>query len=254
MTTILAIDSGNTFVKWGLFNDDQWIIQNSAHHSDITDLKSKFHFLSKPDIIIISHVGRQETIEEISKSISCWPIKPFLHRSNPFSCGVLNAYSNPDQLGNDRWASLIAAWNIELKGCLVVSAGTAVTVDALSDDGEFLGGIILPGIHLMHKSLLSHTQLNCDNFGGYENFPVNTKDAIYSGITQSVIGAIERMHHILSEQIKRSAAICIISGGDASVLHPFLIKFPAKIIHNLVLEGLVIVAKDELKKKKLACS
>ena len=251
--TLLIIDSGNSFVKWGLFNDDLWLIQRHVSYDDISELETEFSVLSEPHLIIISHVARDETKSKICKFISRWSIQPIWHHSQSYQCGVLNGYSDPKQLGSDRWAALIAAWNIEHKACLVINAGTAVTIDTLSDSGKFLGGIILPGFHLMLNSLYSGTQLgsNSNKLSVYQNFPVDTQNAIHSGIIQSLVGAIDRMYDVLSTLPKHSSINCIISGGNASLLSPF-IKYPAKIIDNLVLEGLVVIAKDELNRQELS--
>ncbi|NBQ68053.1 MAG: type III pantothenate kinase [Nitrosomonadaceae bacterium] len=252
-STLLIIDSGNSFVKWGLFDNDLWLTQNSVSCDDISVLKTELSVLSEPHLIIISHVARDEIKNEICKIISHWSIQPIWHHSQSYQCGVLNGYSDPKQLGSDRWAALIAAWNIEHKACLVINAGTALTIDTLSDSGKFLGGIILPGFHLMLNSLYSGTQLKPNKSGVYQNFPVNTQNAIHSGIIQSLVGAIDRMYDILSKQLTHLSISCIISGGNSSLLCPF-IKYPIKIIDNLVLEGLVVIAKDELKRRELSSS
>lgn len=251
--TFLVIDSGNSFVKWGLFNNDHWSTQNSISYDAVSDLETEFSAFSEPYLIIISHVARERTKNEISKLISRWSTQPIWHHSQSYQCGVSNGYTNPNKLGSDRWAALIAVWNIEHKACLVINVGTAVTIDTLSDSGKFLGGIILPGVQLMLNSLYSGTQLVSDEPGTYENFPVNTQNAIHSGIIQSLVGAIDRMYSILSTQLNHSSINCIISGGNASLLSSF-IKYPTKIIDNLVLEGLVVIAKDELKRRELTSS
>lgn len=250
---LLAIDSGNSCVKCGLFRNDHWLIQSRVPYDYVSGLKTEFSVFPEPHLIIISHVARDETKDEICKFVSRWSIQPIWHHSHTFQCGVLNGYSNPNQLGSDRWAALIAAWNIEHKACLVISVGTALTIDTLSDNGKFLGGIIIPGVHLMLNSLYSGTQLLQDKPGSYEDFPVSTQNAIHSGIIQSLVGAIDRMYDILSMQLKHSSINCILSGGSASLLSPF-IKYPTKIIDNLVLEGLVVIAKDELKRREPASS
>lgn len=251
--TLLVIDSGNSCVKWGLFNKNSWLSQNGVSYDDIFKLKKEFSVLPEPNLIIISHVARDETKNEICKSISPWSIQPIWHRSQSYQCGVLNCYSDPEQLGSDRWAALIAAWNIEHKACLVINVGTALTIDTLTDSGKFLGGIILPGFDLMLNSLYYGTQLKPDKSGAYQNFPVNTQNAIHSGIIQSMVGAIDRLYDILSTQLTHSSINCIISGGNAFLLSPF-IKYPTKIVDNLVLEGLIVIANDELKKRELSGS
>jgi type III pantothenate kinase len=162
-------------------------------------------------------------------------------------CGVTNSYLNPSQLGSDRWAALVAAWHIYRDACLVIIAGTAVTIDVLSRCGKFLGGIILPSKYLMLQSLHAGTQLNGTKLGIYEDFPVNTSDAIQTGVLHCLIGAIERMYQVFCKRVHLTtdSVNCIISGGGASSLIPY-IKLPLLVIDNLVLEGLVIIAEDTL--------
>ena len=253
MSYLLAIDSGNSYVKWGLYAGDQWLKKGKVFYSDVFLLEKEFINLPEPTIIIISHVARAITKNQLNTLISVWPIKPYWIVAQTFQCDVSNAYSDPTQLGSDRWAALIAAWKIRRHACLVINAGTAVTIDALSDSGRFLGGIILPGVHLVLSSLLSGTQLINIETGSYQDFPLNTNDAIQSGLIQCLIGAIERMYNLLSLQLDHSVESCIISGGDASILTPF-IKFPIIAVDNLILEGLVIIADDIQLNKRSAIS
>lgn len=243
MSYLLAIDSGNSYVKWGLYTDNQWLKKDKVFYSDVFLLEKEFVNLPEPAIIIISHVARAVTQNQLNTLISIWPIKPYWIVAQAFQCDVANGYSDPTQLGSDRWAALIAAWKIRRHACLVINAGTAVTIDALSDSGEFLGGIILPGAHLVLSSLLSGTPLINAEIGSYQDFPLNTNDAIQSGLIQCLIGAIERMYSLLSLQLGHFVESCIISGGDASMLAPF-IKFPTIVVDDLILEGLVIIADD----------
>lgn len=243
MSNILAIDSGNSYVKWGLFSRNQWIKQGSVFYDDVLSLKNEFINFPTPTSIIISHVARNETKDHIIKLISQWPTKPQWLCSNTFRCNVTNGYSNPNQLGSDRWAALIAAWEIEKQACLVINAGSAVTIDVLSKSGKFLGGIILPGIDLMIKSLLVGTQLAKIDSASYQDFPVSTDSAIQSGIIHCILGACERMYNLLLSNENLSSVNCIISGGNTSLLMPYF-KFPIKVINGLVLEGLIIIALD----------
>lgn len=245
MSYILAIDSGNSFVKWGLFNHGQWLKQGKVFYDKVDHLASDFNNLALPETIVISHVARPATKKQICELISAWPVMPYWIQARSFQCGVSNGYSDPSQLGCDRWAALIAAWRMHQNACIVISVGTAVTIDALSESGKFLGGIILPGIQLMLKSFQHNTQLINADSGIYDDFPVNTGSAIQSGIIHSIVGAIERMHNLLSVHIDHPVETCIMSGGGASLLIPF-IKIPTKVIDNLVLEGLVVIAENSL--------
>ena len=253
MPAILAIDSGNSFVKWGFYDNDHWLMQNKIDYESISFLRNEFSKLPEPDVIIISHVARSKTKSEIFTMISLWNVRTIWLQSSLSRCGVLNGYLNPEQLGSDRWAALIAAWQLQREACLVINAGTAVTIDALSDSGEFLGGIILPGVLLMQNSLCAETQLSQIKAGSYEDFPGSTNNAIQSGIIQCLVGAIERMHDLLSKKTRLAVKSCIISGGAAPLLLPF-IKFPINAVDNLVLEGLILIAKDDLRRQKSAIS
>ena len=253
MSYLLVIDSGNSYIKWGLYTADQWLKKGKVFYSDVFLLEKEFVNLPAPTTIVISHVARAITRNHLNTLISMWPVKPYWIVAQSFQCDVSNGYSNPAQLGSDRWAALIAAWKIRRQACLVINAGTAVTIDALSASGKFIGGIILPGAHLVLNSLSSGTQLGNIETGNYRDFPLNTNDAIQSGLIQCLIGAVERMYNLLSLQLDHSLEVCIISGGDASVLTPF-IKFPLRVVDDLVLEGLVILANDFQLSKKSAIS
>jgi type III pantothenate kinase len=116
-------------------------------------------------------------------------------------------------------------------------------VDALSASGEFLGGLILPGIELMQRSLQSNTSQLGDEFsrnsGKYIDFPCNTADAIVSGVMRASIGAIQQQYKLLAA----NSARCILSGGAAGTIVPHL-GLPAELVDNLVLLGMQIIGQN----------
>ncbi len=250
MFSVFAIDSGNSYLKWAYFENNQCVRQNKVHNQDITQLSDVWLSLKRPDIVVISQVSNHNIPEQMTHVFDTWGIQP--HRIVALSkqCGVTNSYDNPSQLGSDRWASLIASWHHCQASCLVVNIGTAMTVDALSDDGIFLGGIIVPGPHLMWNSILLNTQIfqdleNCR----YEVFPVGTANALYSGIIQSLVGSVERMRHLFHFSQGYAVRNCILSGGGVADILPH-IDFEYLVIDNLVLEGLKIIAKEMQKNKQ----
>ncbi len=245
MNLILAIDSGNSFVKWGIHDGIQWLVQNKVATNNLSTLEAQWDNLSmEPTSIVISHVSNQSVQDILSGLLSVWPISIYWVKARPFQCGVYNGYTDPYQLGCDRWVALIAARQFFLQqSCLVINVGTALTVDGLSDSGQFLGGIIFPGPYLMFRSLKENTEQLDAVVGSYQDFPSNTSNAIFSGVIQSALGAIERMSSLFSVQLKCPLKNCIISGGGAHLLVPY-INFPIRSIENIVLEGLVIVAKE----------
>jgi type III pantothenate kinase len=156
--------------------------------------------------------------------------------------GVANGYADPAQLGSDRWAALVAAHALEGADVLVVNAGTALTVDALTVRGEFLGGLIVPGPSLMRRSLSQGTAGLPLVPGAYEDFPVRTADAIASGAIQACIGAIERMAAAMARRGAAPRRI-ILSGGAAAELRDHL-PLEHSFHEHLVLDGLVLLARD----------
>jgi len=153
---------------------------------------------------------------------------------------VSNSYEDPGRLGSDRWAALIAAWQRYGSACLVVNCGTATTVDAISDKGEFLGGLILPGITLMQQSLTHNTAQLQAQAGRVQNFPRNTEDAIHSGIVRATLGAIEHQFALLKSASAVKTIACVLSGGAAEQIEMHL-GMQSNRVDNLVLEGLKII-------------
>ncbi|MEK6594529.1 MAG: type III pantothenate kinase, partial [Pseudomonadota bacterium] len=147
------------------------------------------------------------------------------------------------QLGADRWAALIGAWHRFHGPCLVVGAGTTVTVDALSGEGVFLGGLIIPGFELMRGSLARNTaQLKLQD-GDFHYFPDNTANAIMSGAINALCGAVERMLGFMQETGEVMPCV-VLSGGVAGLLADRL-NARVEVVDNLVLEGLLSIALDD---------
>jgi type III pantothenate kinase len=155
-------------------------------------------------------------------------------------CGVRNSYDDPAQLGCDRWAALIGAWRLCGGPALVVNAGTALTVDALTADGVFVGGIIVPGEHLMRGALAGNTAGLALRPGNFSFFPNTTGDAIMSGTIDAMAGAVERMAHFL-EEAGQARPLCVLSGGGAASLATQL-NLEVRVVDNLVLEGLLVIS------------
>lgn len=248
MSCILAVDSGNTMIKWGIYRGG-WLLQEQVMNVDSSILSLDWRTLPEPTLIMVSHVSTLQIKDQLSDLLSIWPIRATWVTSVLRQCGVSNCYRDPEQLGSDRWASLIGAWAIQKKACLVISVGTAVTIDMLSSSGDFLGGIILPGPSLMLQSLDEKTALINTESGSFEMFPVDTFSGTYSGIIHALLGAIDRMQAILLGRITERSLLGknIISGGGAQLLLPYL-GATVKHINNLVLEGLVVMANDTSQK------
>lgn len=241
---ILAIDSGNTRIKWGMHDGNDWVSTGTATHLDLVRLAKSWRTFEIPDEIIISNVAGEIIRSELVVLLAHWHCEPRWIMASNQECGVVNCYSEPERLGSDRWAALIAARGMSLGPCLVVSAGTAMTVDVLLDSGQFLGGIIVPGQQLMLDALVGKTAGVRPLPGGkFTHYPNNTSDAVFSGTLQALAGAIFMMHNevVKSYQVE---PLCFLSGGDAAVIKPLLNAIPTQIVDNLVLEGLIRIAQQ----------
>ncbi len=240
MSMILAIDAGNSRVKWGLY-DGTWVAKGIVPNADIVRLGEAWKRYAPPSQIIVSNVAGEKVRSLLSVLFIRWRLNPVWIAAKKNQCGVVNHYHTPAELGSDRWAALIGAWSLYKTGCLVVSVGTAMTVDVLSDQGEFLGGIITPGIFLMQETLARKTA-NLESLPGeFKACPRNTADALYSGTIHALNGAIERMAQGQAKNLDQ----IVLTGGAAEVLKPHLLV-SAHYQESLVLDGLISIAQEKV--------
>jgi type III pantothenate kinase len=240
--TILALDAGNSRIKWGLWADRGFIAQGAVPTGRAADLADAWHMLARPAHAVGSCVAGAAVRATIDAVLAPWRIVPEWISSRASQCGVRSHYIEPSQLGTDRWAALVGARSAFPEACVVVDAGTAVTVDALSASGDFLGGLILPGLDLMAASLARGTAGLARAAGRIEAFPKNTADAIASGAVHAVCGAIERTRSAL-QGAGDAAPRIVLSGGAGQILAPHLTA-PLSLVPTLVLDGLIAMARE----------
>ncbi|MDP2878920.1 MAG: type III pantothenate kinase [Sulfuricella sp.] len=237
---ILAVDAGNSRIKWGLHDGNSWLSKGWLATADVADLGDAWKGMAAPERIVASNVAGPQVAMPIEEASKAWPVQIRWVAAVENQCGVRNRYEIPSQLGSDRWAALIAARAIAPEGCVVVNAGTAMTVDALTAEGVFLGGMIVPGLATMLRALAESTAAIGEGGGHYRDIPKNTPDAVYSGALSAMVGAVWHMNALLAGEIKR-APTCLLSGGDAQLLLP-LLSGKTKMVDNLVLDGLIRIA------------
>lgn len=244
---MLLIDAGNTRVKWafapaGAAAGD-WLASGACTHAELVGLGTRWLPLS-PTRALLSNVAGTRAAAGIEAALAAAGVPASAianFRSRAACAGVTNGYRQPEQLGCDRFASLIGARHrFPSQPLLVVTAGTATTIDALDASGRFIGGIILPGLLTMAQSLASST-------AQLPTVPAatppclladNTADAIASGCLQAQVGALLRVQQQLP------GARCVLSGGAADAIAGQL-GMPCERIDNLVLLGLHVVALSE---------
>lgn len=238
----LLIDAGNTRIKWALTTaaavPGVWQAFGSITHTELDQLKSAWS--AQPiQQALISNVAGPVMATRLTESLSDVGLSGDAIRwfqSQPECGGVRNGYAQSGQLGCDRFASLVGArYRFPAQRLLIVTCGTATTIDALEADGRFIGGMIVPGLATMASSLAVNTaQLPAvDAMAIARVFADNTRDAIISGCLSAQVGAIMQAMAQRSDPPAR----CILSGGAAPFIAPYL-PLPFDAVDNLVLLGL----------------
>jgi type III pantothenate kinase len=245
---ILTIDAGNTRTKWAIFNQANAIVANGVFaNAESGEAPQEW---AECALAVISNVAGEAMAARLKTMLA--PIGALVS-----GFGIKNGYAQPELLGCDRWAAMVGARQYSEQSCLVVNAGTALTVDALQRESAtgshiFVGGVILPGWHMMQQSLvqgadgINHALIE-DKRGKYADFPRSTEDAIYTGALLAMTGAIEQMSLRLQRQAG-SGIQCMISGGNAVMLAERLrsaaVINDIVVIEDLVLRGLLVIGRE----------
>ena len=237
--TLLAIDAGNTRIKWGLHDGTAWCDRGVVATAEARTLREALTALRAPERIVVANVAGEAVQREIGESLGGFTAQPEWLEARAEQCGVRSSYANPAQLGPDRWAALIAARHLNGGPCVVVNAGTTTTIDALSAEGIFLGGFIVAGYSLMRRTLSQNTARLELQEGHVTFFPDNTGDAIASGAANAIAGAVERMIGFMAQTTAVEPGV-LLSGGDAEIIVP-LLNARVELVDNLVLEGLLCI-------------
>jgi type III pantothenate kinase len=259
--TLLAIDVGNTRLKWALYaapHPGAAMLQHGAVFLEtIEDLAERhWHGLPTPHSMLGCCVAGDTVrwrVEAQLEQVPGWELHPNWVVPAAQGAGLVNGYEHPNRLGADRWVALAGARQRVLamtppgvtpRPALVVMVGTAVTVDALDGTGRFLGGLILPGFGLMQRALELGTSALKVPTGEVVDFPTNTSDALMSGGVNAMAGAIERQHRKLRARCG-AEPLLLMSGGAASKLHA-VTDLPFEVVDGLVFEGLLHIQSRRL--------
>jgi type III pantothenate kinase len=237
---LLAIDAGNTRIKWGVGGARQWRERGAIATARAAELAESLPVIAAGTRAIASNVAGADVHARIESACAQRGVEVRFIRSVAQALGITNGYRDPAQLGTDRWAGVVAAHHAGRGHKLVVNAGTALTIDALASDGRFLGGLIVPGPALMARSLDHGTAALRAAVGAFAPLPTSTPDAITTGAIQAAVGAIGRMIAAMGNA-GMAVELLIVSGGAAGELEPHL-PMPASMNENLVLDGLALLA------------
>jgi type III pantothenate kinase len=232
----LLIDAGNSRVKWALWDGQALSAVQALPHADLAQLAGHWQHLAL-DAVLAANVASASVREAINAAS---PLAVQWQYAQQAALGVRNHYRNVAEQGADRWLAVLGARQLCAGDVVIASAGTALTIEALTAEGDYLGGDILPGYRLMLQALAHNTAQLDRRAGQVCDFPQGTEDALASGAVDALCGAVERMAHRLAARRGQPPQI-LLSGGDAALLQPHL-PLGTRMVDNLVIYGLANVA------------
>ena len=254
---ILEVDVGNTRIKWRLRDDRQIQQSHSALSALLSDEKNYQEIFGGIDSRCVSHIYVASVATSHHKIFTSWLTQrfccePIFAAVNVSSAGVVNAYTNVTQMGVDRWLALLAAWDKVSGACLVIDAGSAVTVDILLAGGVHHGGYIVPGLQMMNAALFRNTdQVKVSN----NDYPLvldagnSTQSAVLSGLPLMLVGLIDRAFKHMKSLGEHDPSI-VVTGGDGGYIAQLLsVEAYERVLHvpALVLDGLYLHVNDKNK-------
>jgi type III pantothenate kinase len=265
---VMLIDIGNSRIKWRVVDHGRMPSTNlddETHRDDdalplneVEHIEDQWRELAAAPIVAayVSNVASAEIARRVVRGLlAMWgEIRVEQIVPKPQQAGVINGYRDAAQLGPDRWLAMIGAHALlPTQSLLICSFGTATTIDLLTvplDDqnghATFNGGLILPGIDAMRRSLARETARLPDRGGAFVDFADNTDDAIASGVLTSQLGAVERAIRLARSRQGGGASVstCLVAGGASASIAPMLdaVGIGVQVIPDLVLRGLQVVA------------
>jgi type III pantothenate kinase len=246
---ILLVDIGNTRLKWATaeateLGTQQAIVRSNVRYEQLAGLVLNG---IEPSRIVVSNVAGEVVELEFTRALKQQTDAPIEYvRSTRSACGITNAYPQPERLGTDRWMSVIAAHHLVGAAC-IATFGTAMTIDAVTADGQHLGGIIVPGPQLMVDSLLTNTSdIAARSLGGQiadDLFADNTLGAIHQGALHMCAALVEKAYVTCAQRMDVKPALIVSGGAGEQVAQLLTTSFQN--VPDLVLRGLARIARSE---------
>lgn len=247
---MLAIDCGNTRIKWARFDGARRTETDSAlrEGDDAGFARLAGTLDERVGRVLVANVAGAAAADRLTRVVSArLGTDPEFVGVRRKAYGIECGYHDPAALGVDRWLAMIAARRHFDGPLVVVAAGTAVTIDAVDTDGGHLGGLILPGDGLMIDALASRTaQIDKvpragDARAGIGVFGRSTAESVSHGARLAIAATVDRCVGLVTAALATPPGL-VLTGGDAEPLSGWLAS-DATIRADLVLEGLAAIAE-----------
>lgn len=228
---LLALDIGNAMTKAGIFRDNRLMVSDAAstphlEHDPNPWLRA---LAARAGITRFEHLAIASVVPSASQAwLRCaqeqLDIRAPLVITGETPTPLQVTYCPKVSLGADRLANAVAAADLYGMPCICASVGTATVIDAVSADGVFLGGAILPGVDLLLDSLALRTaQLpRVSTEAPKILIGNNTDDSIRSGAVIGTAAAIEGLAQRFVGRLGKRPAL-VITGGHAALVMPHLV-------------------------------
>ena len=249
---MLAIDCGNTRLKWAEFEQGRIVARGAAMLEGEVDPFAPLAAALRPEVgrVLVASVAGDDVAAGIQKTvIERSGRAPEFVAVRPRAGGIECGYREPARLGVDRWLAMIAGRRRVVGPFAVVSVGTAVTFDAVARSGRHLGGLIFPGERLMLGALAARTgQIGPveplrEPVGESELLGRSTEEAVSHGARLALAAAVDRAVDDVA-RTEGSVPALLVTGGDGEALATWL-ESEATVRADLVLEGLAAIAALE---------
>ncbi|WP_172806810.1 type III pantothenate kinase [Endozoicomonas arenosclerae] len=243
MDSQLQLDAGNTRLKWRLVKEGvpgrSGFINNDADWQIILPLL--LEELGTINSIAISTVSGNTRLDQLLRILSeATGVEPFIAKTRKSFAGLTIIYKEVERLGVDRWLAMLAAnAHDDQNTKVVVSCGTAITIDVIDGMGNHQGGFIVPGIRLMKKALAVNTA-NLDHIehpAEATELGTVTSECINHGVLAMAISLVNETCS------KWPGALLFLTGGDAPLIHTYIKEgIEKRVIQDMVLDGLSLAA------------
>lgn len=241
---LLTADIGNTSITLGVFDDDALVEKfRLASDKDLSEEEYEVLLATLCKPFKINGCIIASVVDELNKKFqsavyNVFKLKPIMLTSK-CKTGVKISLENPSEAGADRISNACGAFMLYNKPCIVVDFGTATSFDIVNQKGEFIGGIIAPGLNLQMKVLNKFTSKlpKIDVATSAKAIGNNTSDAILSGVIRGTACLIDGLIEQCEQELG-AKAILVATGGYSGLISTYL-KRPFDFINpTLTLEGL----------------